>query len=534
MIRKGKFLKNMAVALAIVSIFGSTLSSVSAMEISKNATAILQYVDGTYKLNTILKHESKDESSIAHTYLKSSKLEVYNNKIYMVMTFKNGSMLKEVKPSVNNLSVESSNTLDTTSDERTIRFEIKSTKDDIKLNLLINPFGDMKVNATCRVINDEVDIPTTDDEEDTETPPATDEEDKEDTVTPPATDEDDEEDTATPPTTDEDDSNSGSSNNGSSTYKNGYYQVKNILHIDNPVGYNMVRNLLSETTNMEVKNGKTYITLRMSSYSLMSNINIKVNNKSTNFTKTKLDNDTVEFRVEVPNVNAKLKFSMFVSAMGKNTDFEVTFNKSSVKFISSNEEPTIPGSNNNNNNSSNNNSPNNNSSNNNSSSSDDKVVSGAVKGKLYTIKNQVISNSQTGREMARKYLNSSTKIEEIDGKMYATLTFSGVDLMNNHKIYVNGSLVNHSVTSKTSSNISIRFAIPDVNADIKVQVHVIPMNNTVKFGVKLLEDTLTFVKDFEVENGKLPQTGGLINSEIMLAGGSLLIMSGVLLRRKRK
>ncbi|MEG2867932.1 MAG: NEAT domain-containing protein, partial [Terrisporobacter sp.] len=167
MIRKGKFLKNMAVALAIVSIFGSTLSSVSAMEISKNATAILQYVDGTYKLNTILKHESKDESSIAHTYLKSSKLEVYNNKIYMVMTFKNGSMLKEVKPSVNNLSVESSNTLDTTSDERTIRFEIKSKKDDIKLNLLINPFGDMKVNATCRVINDEVDIPTTDDEEDT-------------------------------------------------------------------------------------------------------------------------------------------------------------------------------------------------------------------------------------------------------------------------------------------------------------------------------------------------------------------------------
>ena len=56
--------------------------------------------------------------------------------------------------------------------------------------------------------------------------------------------------------------------------------------------------------------------------------------------------------------------------------------------------------------------------------------------------------------MARKYTSSTTKIEEIDGKMYATLTFTGVDLMSNHKIYVNGSVVSHSITSKTSSIIS--------------------------------------------------------------------------------
>ena len=150
------------------------------------------------------------------------------------------------------------------------------------------------------------------------------------------------------------------------------------------------------------------------------------------------------------------------------------------------------------------------------------------------MKNEVLSDNATGKSMARKYLNSTTKIEEVNGKMYATLTFTGVDLMNNHKIYVNGSLVNHTITSKTSSAVSIRFAIPNVNADIKVQVHVVPMNSTVTFGVKLLKDTLTFVKDFTVENGSLPQTGSAFGSEMLLGFGGLLTASGALLRRKRK
>ena len=294
----------------------------------------------------------------------------------------------------------------------------------------------------------------------------------------------------------------------------------------------MVRNLLSETTNMEVKNGKTYVTLRMSSYSLMGDITMKVNNKTAKFTKNLINNDTVEFTVEVPNLNAKVTMGMFVTAMNKTVDFGVSFDKNTVKFISSNEEPTIPGSNG----GFTNNNGNNNSSSNNSNSGSNNTVeeNNTVKGKLFTIKNEIVSDSATGREMARKYLNSTTKIEEIDGKMYATLTFTGVDLMSKHKIYVNGSLVNYTVTASSSNSKSIRFAIPDINADIKVQVYVIPMNSTVTFGVKLLEDTLTFVKDFDVNNGTLPQTGSAFGSEILLGLGGLLTASGALLRRKRK
>lgn len=670
MIRKGKLVKNTAIALAIMSVFGSTLTPVSATEIMKSSTAITQYVEGTYDINAKLIKDTSDEDSMANGYLESTKIQISNNKIYMIMKFTSGSLLKELNPSVNGEAVKGNITTDSSDDTKTVKFEINSLNDNITLGVKINPFGSFVVDADCRIKVEKAEIPTqptTPEEDDavtspTPSVPGEDENDKEEVkenektlntvlkhetedkdssanrylessklkvvdnkkymvinfnsgnmftamkasvngkevetkfeydkksdiatvefeissledemlltftyntpigsmthsariqskiaesenegeVTPPSDNEDDNTGSGDSNNGSGSDSNSGNgSNNGSgsnsgssnsnSTYKNGYYQLKNIVHSDNAVGYQMVRSLLSETTNMEVKNGKTYITLRMSSYSLMGDISMKVNNKTVKFTKNVIDNDTVEFSVEVPNLNAKIKMNMFVTAMNQTVSFGVSFDKSTVKFISSNEEPTIP---NTNGGSTNNGGNNNSSSNNSTSNSDDIVVENTtVKGKLYTIKNEVISDSATGKEMARKYLNSTTKIEEFNGKMYATLTFTGVDLMSNHKIYVNGSLVNYTVTSSSSSSKSIRFAIPNVNADIKVQVHVIPMNSTVTFGVKLLEDTLTFVKDFEVENGKLPQTGSAFGNEMILGLGGLLTASGALLRRKRK
>lgn len=663
MIRKGKLVKNTAIALAIISVFGSTLSSVSAAELIKSTPAITQYVDGTYKVDAKLIKDTSDEDSMANGYLKSTNIEISKGKMYMIMEFTSGNLLKEINPSVNGKSVEK--TITNNGDIKTVKFELTSLDDKVELGVLINPFGDFTVNAACRVKIENAQIPTTPEKEEDDavtspTPSLPNEDDKnevveeneqalntvlkhetqdkdssanrylessklktvdgkkyivlnfnsgsmftamkasvngkevktkfeydeksdiatvefeisslqddmllsftyntpmgsmthsariqseiastgdkDDAVVPPTADK---EDNVTPPTTDKEedktDSDNSNTDNGptsNSTYKNGYYQLNNKVECDNAVGYQMVRNLLSETTNMEVKNGKTYVTLRMSSYSLMSNITMKVNNKSVNFTKNVIDKDTVELTVEVPNVNAKITMGMYVNAMGQTVSFGVTFDKDSLKFISSNEEPTIPDSNNESiNNSVTNNSTNDESTDTTNESINTTVENNVVKGKLYTIKNEVISDSATGKAMARKYLNSTTKIEEVDGKMYATLTFTGVDLMSNHKIYVNGSVVNHTITSKTSSSVSIRFAIPNVNADIKVQVFVVPMNSTVTFGVKLLEDTLTFVKDFEVENGSLPQTGSAFGSEMLLGLGGLLTASGALLRRKRK
>ena len=64
------------------------------------------------------------------------------------------------------------------------------------------------------------------------------------------------------------------------------------------------------------------------------------------------------------------------------------------------------------------------------------------------------------------------------------------------------------------------------------------MSRNIEFTVKLLEDTLTFVKDYEVSSdgtSTLPQTGSAIDGTMAMEVGTSLMALGTLLnRRKRK
>ena len=549
MIFKNKKFKTAMATLAILTIFGGTVSSAYAAELTNSQSISVNASVQRVELKTTLKHDTEDKDSSANSYLKESYLKIENGKRYMVLVLSSGKMMKSVVPSINGESVEYTNDLD--GDTRTISFEIKSLQDDIRINFKINPFGNFVVNANCRV-KSEIVTGSTDKE---------DKEDKDDTVTGP---------TQKPETPDnsdkEDNKEDDKEDSSNSTYKNGYYQVKNIVILDNEVGYSMVRGLLNETSNLEIRDGKYYLTFEMGQSSLMKDIVIKANSKELKYTKKNVGNDTIRITVEIPSLSSKLNISTYVTMMGKNVDFDLKLNQSTLKFVSSNEEGQLPG---NNNNAGNNNGSND--SNNDSNTGNDNNAGGniteTVKGKLYTIKNEVIHENQTGKEMARKYLNSTSKIEEINGELYLTLTFTGTDLMNNHKFYVNGKSVSY--TSSTSGNSkSYRFKINSLNDDIKVSAFIVPMSRNVEFGVKLLKDTYTFVKDFDASNDsnnagndsdngnggsnfddmmngggnfegfedeKLPQTGSVINAESMLMGGSLITALGAFVgRRKRK
>ena len=548
MIFKNKKFKTAMATLAILTIFGGTVSSAYAAELTNSQSISVNESVQRVELKTTLKHDTEDKDSSANSYLKESYLKIENGKRYLVLVLSSGKMMKSVVPSINGESVEYTNDLD--GDTRTISFEIKSLQDDIRINFKINPFGNFVVNANCRVKSEIV-------------TGSTDKEDKDDTVTGPT------QKPETPDNSDKDDNTSDKEDkedSSNSTYKNGYYQVKNIVILDNEVGYSMVRGLLNETSNLEIRDGKYYLTFEMGQSSLMKDIVIKANSKELKYTKKNVGNDTIRITVEIPSLSSKLNISTYVTMMGKNVDFDLKLNQSTLKFVSSNEEAPLPG---NNNNAGNNNGSND--SNNDSNTGNDNNAGGniteTVKGKLYTIKNEVIHENQTGKEMARKYLNSTSKIEEINGELYLTLTFTGTDLMNNHKFYVNGKSVSY--TSSTSGNSkSYRFKINSLNDDIKVSAFIVPMSRNVEFGVKLLKDTYTFVKDFDASNDsnnagndsdngnggsnfddmmngggnfegfedeKLPQTGSVINAESMLMGGSLITALGAFVgRRKRK
>ena len=587
MIFKNKKFKTAMATLAILTIFGGTVSSAYAAELTNSQSISVNASVQRVELKTTLKHDTEDKDSSANSYLKESYLKIENGKRYMVLVLSSGKMMKSVVPSINGESVEYTNDLD--GDIRTISFEIKSLQDDIRINFQINPFGNFVVNANCRVkseiVTGSTDKEDKEDKDDTvtgptqkpETPDNSDKEDKEDKDdnTSDKEDKEDKDDTVTGPTqkpetpdndNKEDNKEEDKEDSSNSTYKNGYYQVKNIVILDNEVGYSMVRGLLNETSNLEIRDGKYYLTFEMGQSSLMKDIVIKANSKELKYTKKNVGNDTIRITVEIPSLSSKLNISTYVTMMGKNVDFDLKLNQSTLKFVSSNEEAQLPG---NNNNAGNNNGSND--SNNDSNTGNDNNAGGniteTVKGKLYTIKNEVIHENQTGKEMARKYLNSTSKIEEINGELYLTLTFTGTDLMNNHKFYVNGKSVSY--TSSTSGNSkSYRFKINSLNDDIKVSAFIVPMSRNVEFGVKLLKDTYTFVKDFDASNDsnnagndsdngnggsnfddmmngggnfegfedeKLPQTGSVINAESMLMGGSLITALGAFVgRRKRK
>ena len=325
------------------------------------------------------------------------------------------------------------------------------------------------------------------------------------------------------------DSNNNGSNSGTTEVQGTkVYVGKNTVTHENGTGLNMARKTLSEDVKVEEVNGKTYVTLTFTSMgsTMMSNHKIYVNGNEVNTTKT-VNNEIVSLKFEVGSLKDSIKASAYVSMMGNNVEFGVNILEDTLKLVTdgsaniggTTSDSATSGNTNNNASSG--------ASNSNTNNEEIKIT----KGKLYSIQNSVTHENETGRSMARKYLNSTSKVEEIDGKYYVTLTFTGAAFMQNHEVYVNGKKVN--VTKSTSGDTTnVRFVLSSLSDSIKVKTFVVPMSRGVEFGVTLLEDTLTFIKEYTVET--LPQTGAPIGAGAVAGLGLMLTTAGTVLVRKRK
>lgn len=325
------------------------------------------------------------------------------------------------------------------------------------------------------------------------------------------------------------DSNNNGSNSGTTEVQGTkVYVGKNTVTHENEIGLNMARKTLSEDVKVEEVNGKTYVTLTFTSMgsTMMSNHKIYVNGNEVNTTKT-VNNEIVSLKFEVGSLKDSIKASAYVSMMGNNVEFGVNILEATLKLVTdgsaniggTTSDSATSGNTNNNASSG--------ASNSNTNNEEIKIT----KGKLYSIQNSVTHENETGRSMARKYLNSTSKVEEIDGKYYVTLTFTGAAFMQNHEVYVNGKKVN--VTKSTSGDTTnVRFVLSSLSDSIKVKTFVVPMSRGVEFGVTLLEDTLTFIKEYTVET--LPQTGAPIGAGAVAGLGLMLTTAGTVLVRKRK
>ncbi|MBY0754208.1 NEAT domain-containing protein [Clostridium sardiniense] len=466
------------------------------------------FKDGKYKIENDALHITEDKESMARKFLeKESSIRVKEGQQFLSITFSNKSMMKNVKVTVNE-TVAEIKTTNETDNTITYEFKINSIIKD-KIIVSATPFPSMKVDFRLVLKEDtlekEGDGNQESDKPDTNKP----ENNKPETEKPqekPDTNKPEVEKPTNKP------NNTTGSNNTQNQNKE-LYKMQNEILTDSEIGYGAARGAIAKTNYMEVRNGKKYITMSISGTDLMSNIRVIVNGKSINYTVLKNDksNNLMDIEFLIGSLDDNVKFKIHIDVLGEDIDFGVKFlkdtltqigflpeSKPSTNLSIPNTEELLATT---------------------KSKSDDEKEAEDKKAsksndktskkntakesyKEYTIKNEIISDSSVGRKMARKYLNKTALLEEVDGVKYITLRFSGMDLMNDIKIKVNDEDIDMELVDEDATNNvkAYRFKINNINDDIKVYAHIIPMNMDIDFGVKLLEDTLELVTEYTPED----------------------------------
>ena len=488
---------------------------------------------GTYTIkNKVLKEDSDSESHAREYVDKESVITVKNNKMYLTLKFINASVINDVSIKVEG-SKTSYSTVKKTSNKLYIKFRIDSLSDEILVttDLDLSDYGitnhdglAFRVLLRSSTLEEDDDADDYDDEDDDDDDYNEDET-VNNTVDEDKVVEDSQSDLMNPPSVGTNDQ-----------YKKVTYKVNNDIVTESSFGYQAARGAVNEVSYYEIVDDKKYITLGFSQTNIMNNIRLSIDGKKINYDIISQDDNknTLQIRFEVPSISTQVSVTTNVTAMGRDISFGVKFLESTLELISTEEAENLVdlaggSSNNASNNTSNTSSGNvtskNNSvfSSNNSNEGEIVVDEEAAENlaslakeyfKKYTISNEVISDSAIGRSMARKYLNQTSIIEEIDGQFYATITFSSASSMGEFKIEVNGETVPHTVPLNDMANdlVSLRFPINSVNDDIRAYMYITPMRMTINFGIKFLEESMILIEEGTVGEEGTTESSSLVDT----------------------
>lgn len=447
MLRK-KICRILSAIMIATSVFGAITPVAKADVI--NASVLInkeQLQSGIYTVKNTTKYVEEGNATgegMARKVLKEdSKIVVQNDKVLLTMYFDEGmfKMLSDIKVSMDDTELIA----EVNNDEKSVTMEVPSVDSKVKVDATVSMMG----RQVSFYVENNMDTLTLEEAFEEET--------------------------------------------GAVVLGDGKYKASNITRYstDSEHGNSSARRAIESETLISVENGRTYLTITFSSmYSMLENITVSLDGRKLEIVE---DANAKTITFEVPSVNTEVLLGMNIKGMNHPVDFYVVNDMDTLAKISEEidtpaeddreeivpETPeTTPDTDNNG------------------------SASGIIPGtKVYTIKNQVYHENATGMTMARQYLNSTSKVEEVNGKYYVTMTFTGVEYMNNHQIYVNGSKVDAEIVESTSSKIALRFAVESLSDSIKVGTYVIPMGRTIDFDVKMLEDTLTLV-DGNVEEDK--------------------------------
>ncbi|MEN8078179.1 NEAT domain-containing protein [Clostridioides difficile] len=435
--------------------------------------------DGKYIIENSVLHISKDEESLARKYLETiSYVEYKGGKIYLTLKFTGKSMMANHIIQVNGTETNF-DVVDESGENFYVRFEIGSLNDNIVVSTKVLGTMDVEFRVKLKpdtlkvyIEGEEVQKPnngSTNTPQQTPTAPV----DKEETQKP-----------------------SVSENENSTIYK-----VKNEIITDSAIGYTAARAAVNSTSYVEDIDGIKYVTVGLSQLDVMSNIRVAVNGSSISYEVVRKSNssNTMDIRFKIPSIQSEIKITAFINATGMDISFGLDLLENTMEVISKSEANTPLAT-------ESTSTMLNIDDNEEASEENSEVVAQDIAVgeyfKRYTIENDIISDSAMGRAMTRKYLDKLSILEEIDGKLYLTLKFSGTSAMGNIKITVNGEEVEYSIVASDEENEmkAFRFSINNISDEIRVYMHIKAVNMNVDFGVDLLEETQTLIEEGTVSD----------------------------------
>ena len=247
------------------------------------------------------------------------------------------------------------------------------------------------------------------------------------------------------------------------------------------------RQALNASSYLEVKNGAYYVTFGFGLMDYMNNLRISVNGSQVSYDVLRSTATTMDLKFKMNSLTDKIMVTAYVPAISRDVTFEVKLLTNAIYTISANqanqglgkdtvmqmsteveEEEEV---------------------------AEELEVSDYIK--RYSIKNEVLSDSELGLSMARKYLNEESLLEEVDGVLYLSLTLSGTDMMQNIRFKVNGEIVDHELTLDDTENHykTYRFMLGSVEDEIEALMYIIPSGRDISFGIRLLPETQTLLSE---------------------------------------
>lgn len=294
--------------------------------------------------------------------------------------------------------------------------------------------------------------------------------------------------------------------------KTSEFKNKIIMENESEKEKNLNRENLSETSHVEEKEGKIYVTLNFNEkIDDKNHLEILVNDKKVNHEtiENQLNKDNTSVKFEVSSLQDKITIKKNITDLNKQIKYDIVLVKDSVNEESTNKEENINKPQNNTkpvdkNIQANENKQPNIGKSENQTSQVKNIKSNT--GKLSSIENTVKASDSSLESLARESLGSTSYIEEIDGKTYVQLEFvNNISKDKELEVIVNNKSVDYNTLSKNldSGKITIKYEVPNLDTESTVMCKIKNSNGETKdieFKVSLKKDTLKYIKDITATN----------------------------------